>query len=282
MAAKADDAESALEPRLCIDAGAPYTLRVEATSSTNSDVWHAFDEHGISSNMLRNCSRIDPHLHVELFSHDPSTCTKRSGLKSDDITHTAASAAAPRLDAILPARFMVQHSAPVLVSGAGFIRSHAVSAGDGDRSHCRLTPSVLPGGGGGTTWSYGGSDPTAWSLFSNLSRINTTHAVCTPPTVLIEGPGTLAVSVDGGRTYSNELRIDYVNLFSVAFGRRPYISEPTGELVFRSDRSLQGQKLAVHATLPSVSGKSWNWTLDGGVDLLLPLDFDVREDYRPL
>eukprot|EP01052_Picozoa_sp_SAG31_P018193 SAG31_NODE_1278_length_9041_cov_3.415231_1_plen_2946_part_10 len=44
------------------DSGAPYTLRVEATSSTNMDVWQvmAYDEKGI--NMLRNCSRVDQKL----------------------------------------------------------------------------------------------------------------------------------------------------------------------------------------------------------------------------
>ena len=44
------------------DSGAPYTLRIEATSSTNMDVWQvmAFDDKGI--NMLRNCSRVDPEL----------------------------------------------------------------------------------------------------------------------------------------------------------------------------------------------------------------------------
>eukprot|EP01047_Picozoa_sp_COSAG01_P082431 COSAG01_NODE_16833_length_1200_cov_1.513170_1_plen_299_part_10 len=44
------------------DTGPPYTLRVEATASTNMDVWQveAFDARGI--NMLRNCSRVDSTL----------------------------------------------------------------------------------------------------------------------------------------------------------------------------------------------------------------------------
>ena len=45
-----------------LDAGPPYTLRVEATASPNLVVWEldAFDSSGIS--MLANCSASDPHL----------------------------------------------------------------------------------------------------------------------------------------------------------------------------------------------------------------------------
>ena len=56
------------------DAGPPYTLRVEATASTNMDVWQveAFDEQGV--NMLRNCSRIDPHM--PLAQQQATNCVK--------------------------------------------------------------------------------------------------------------------------------------------------------------------------------------------------------------
>jgi hypothetical protein len=207
-----------------------------------------------------------------------------------------ADAVAPRIDRVAPARFMVQRSAPVVVSGGGFPGAAARRSTDEHEprtwtgARCRLTPSVLPSIAGrhcaevlpntcptgGTTWNYGGADPTAWHLFANLTVLNATHAVCTPPAspeVLVEGPGTLAVSMDG-TTYSNELRIDYVNLISVAIGRRPYVDEPSGELVFRSDYSLVGQKLLVKAGLPSVPGKHWEWaSVDGGVDRLLSLNF---------
>ena len=44
------------------DAGPPYTLRVEATSSTNMGVWNvrAFEDNGVD--MLRNCSKLNPKL----------------------------------------------------------------------------------------------------------------------------------------------------------------------------------------------------------------------------
>ena len=95
----------------------------------------------------------------------------------------------------------------------------------------------------------------------------------------VEGPGTIAVSVDG-REWSNEYRIAYANLFSVALGRRPYISEPEGHLVFTSDESMwspgsdRNNLLTVEASLPSVS-KNWTWpNVTVGTDVLLPLDFD--------
>ena len=99
----------------------------------------------------------------------------------------------------------------------------------------------------------------------------------------VEGPGTIAVSVDG-RDWSNEYRIAYANLFSVALGRRPYISEPEGHLVFTSDATMWSPRydrnnpprLTVEASLPSVSKNLfWTWpNVTVGTDVLLPLDFD--------
>ena len=114
-----------------------------------------------------------------------------------------------------------------------------------------------------------------------MSVINSTHGTCAPPdaasaptAVLVEGPGTLVVSMDGKNWSSPGLRIDYVNLASVAVGRRPYVAEQRGELVFRSDGSLLGAQLEVYASLPSVAGKAWHWpAVPGGADTILPLDF---------
>jgi hypothetical protein len=95
----------------------------------------------------------------------------------------------------------------------------------------------------------------------------------------VEGPGTIAVSVDG-QTWSNGLPIEYVNLFSVALGRRPYISEPSGHLVFTSSDCSREMgchsnvSLTVEAFLPA-AGKTWTWpNVPAGTDELLPLDFD--------
>jgi hypothetical protein len=147
--------------------------------------------------------------------------------------------AAPSIAAISSSRFMVQLSAPVTVTGFGF-REAAPGA-----AQCRLKPSAYGAshGQGGTTWSWGGTEYGSPILFSNMTVINATHGTCTPPdtssspAVLVEGPGTLAVSMNG-KNFSNEVRIDYVNLASIALGRRPYVTETVGQIVFRSDVSL--------------------------------------------
>ena len=185
---------------------------------------------------------------------EPKPCL--AALKSDD--------GAPVLLSVSSSRFFVQKSEAVTVVGSGF-QTGAV---------CRLTPSAY-GARSGTTWTHG---PSAL-LAVNMTVINATHGTCTPPDadggVLVEGPGTLSVSNDGKNFSVNALRIDYVNLASIALGRRPYVSEPTGQVVFRSDASLQGSTLTVSAKLPAVPGKTWHWpSVPGGADTMLPLDFD--------
>eukprot|EP01043_Picozoa_sp_COSAG02_P030029 COSAG02_NODE_1898_length_10461_cov_3.844528_2_plen_393_part_00 len=174
----------------------------------------------------------------------------------------------PLLLSVSSSRFFVQKSEAITIVGSGF-KAGAI---------CRLAPSAY-GARSGTTWTHG----PAVLLSMNMSVINATHGTCTPPDansgVLVDGPGTLAVSNDGKNFSANELRIDYVNLASIALGRRPYISEAVGQVVFRSDISLRGSRLAVSATLPCIPSKTWHWSeVKGGTDAMLPLDFDGLPD----
>ena len=174
----------------------------------------------------------------------------------------------PALLSVSSRRFFVQKSEAVTVVGSGF-KVGAI---------CRLTPSAY-GATSGTTWTHGPME----LLSINMTVVNATHGICTPPDakggVLVEGPGTLSVSNDGKNFSANKLRIDYVNLASIALGRRPYISESTGQVVFRSDISLRSSTLTVSATLPCVPGKTWHWPeVKGGKDVILPLDFDGLPD----
>eukprot|EP01052_Picozoa_sp_SAG31_P023465 SAG31_NODE_1936_length_6871_cov_3.385854_5_plen_460_part_00 len=98
----------------------------------------------------------------------------------------------------------------------------------------------------------------------------------------VEGPGTIAVSVDG-QSWSNGLPIEYANLFSVALGRRPYIGELSGHLVFTSSDCLLWEMMGCHSINASLTveaflpaaGKTWTWLdVPAGTDELLPLDFD--------
>ena len=165
------------------------------------------------------------------------------------LSAAAASLASPppvHLLSAAPARLMVQRATEVTVVGSGFAKSAL--------AQCRLAPSAY-GASDGTTWGW---TSVSELVFANLTVHNDTHASCYPPPVLVEGPGTLSATMDG-KNFSAGLRIDYVNLVSVALGRRPYITESAGQLVFRSDPSLAGVELSVAAGLPSVPGKSWQW-----------------------
>jgi hypothetical protein len=218
---------------------------------------------------MASCSWRGPLVAVALALHAVAG--------EDKTSHRSRLGGPPSIATLSSSRFMVQRSAPVTVAGSGF-REAAPGA-----AQCRLKPSAYgtSHGQGGTTWSWGGTEYGSPILFSNMTVINATHATCTPPdasspaaAVLVEGPGTLAVSMDG-KNFSNEVRIDYVNLASIALGRRPYVAETAGHIVFRSDVSLTGSQLRVHASLPSVPGKAWDWSpVAGGTDLMLPLSFD--------
>ena len=78
-----------------------------------------------------------------------------------------------------------------------------------------------------------------------------------------------------GETFSDGLPITFFELVHVAIGRRPYITEASGEILLRTDSSLDGQALQITARLPCAGSHSgWSWNVTGGLDLTLPLSFD--------
>eukprot|EP01050_Picozoa_sp_SAG11_P006328 SAG11_NODE_486_length_9027_cov_2.681452_7_plen_249_part_00 len=54
--------------------------------------------------------------------------------------------------------------------------------------------------------------------------------------------------------------VEYVYLFDVAVGRRPYINEREGHLLVRCNASLLGTAVAVTADIPSIPSARWHWT----------------------
>ena len=107
------------------------------------------------------------------------------------------------------------------------------------------------------------------TFVSGRGWVVSTHSTQSVNIFAAHTSGTLAVSPGPGHNFSSELRIDYVNLASIAIGRRPYITESSGQLVFRTDTSLAGSHVAVSASLPSVPGKTWHWP-DGDCLSLVP------------
>lgn len=61
----------------------------------------------------------------------------------------------------------------------------------------------------------------------------TGHAACTMPAVSAEGPGTLQISLNN--TWQGPWNVSYYQMWDVAIGLRPYISESQGSLLLRVD-----------------------------------------------
>eukprot|EP01051_Picozoa_sp_SAG22_P008814 SAG22_NODE_694_length_7847_cov_4.425787_4_plen_480_part_00 len=166
----------------------------------------------------------------------------------------------PWLGNISPHLLALELPQVVTVEGTGFNVSHNGSA------VCHWEPV------GGTSWSAGGGAYT-----SILTVLNATHGTCTYVPIhggpVVEGPGMLSVSLNG-ETFSNQLAFTFAAAVSVALGRFPYIAEPVGHVLLRSDaRFLGGQQFNASATLPCVN-KTWEWYhVDGGSDTVLQLDW---------
>eukprot|EP01043_Picozoa_sp_COSAG02_P017770 COSAG02_NODE_814_length_16879_cov_4.389928_2_plen_413_part_00 len=166
----------------------------------------------------------------------------------------------PWLGKISPDLLALELPQVVAVQGTGLNISHNGSA------VCRWEPI------GGTSWSARGGAYT-----SPLAVLNATHGACTyVPShdgPVVEGPGVVSISLNG-ETFSNQLAFTFAASVSVALGRFPYIAEPVGQVLLRSDaRFLGGQQFNVSATLPCVN-KTWAWhNVDGGSDTILQLDW---------
>ena len=99
--------------------------------------------------------------------------------------------------------------------------------------------------------------------------INGTTVRCSPPAVVVGGPGALSVSVYGGATgtFSDPLAIVYYQLVNFAVGRRPYLSEATGNLLVTPAAELLGTTLTFTARLPcsghgtgnASATRTWTW-----------------------
>eukprot|EP01048_Picozoa_sp_COSAG05_P020114 COSAG05_NODE_3333_length_2145_cov_2.746334_2_plen_474_part_00 len=169
-------------------------------------------------------------------------------------------AAPPSLSKISPDLLALELPQIVSVEGTDLNVSHNGSA------ICHWEPV------GGTSWSARGGSYT-----SDLIVLNATHATCNYVPIhggpVIEGPGVLSISLNG-ETFSNPLAFTFAAAVSVALGRFPYIAEPVGLVLLRSDaRFLSGQRFNVSATLPSAN-KTWAWhDVEGGSDIYLRLDW---------
>jgi hypothetical protein len=95
---------------------------------------------------------------------------------------------------------------------------------------------------------------------------------------VVAGPGALTLSVTNGAV-SSPAEVEYFESVSVAFDRRPYITETTAQLLLETDASILGQLDAVELHLPSRS-RPLSWR--SGADLLPSaqqqlLPFDLTE-----
>eukprot|EP01052_Picozoa_sp_SAG31_P003000 SAG31_NODE_110_length_24476_cov_9.909654_17_plen_897_part_00 len=140
-----------------------------------------------------------------------------------------------------------------------------------------------------------GTGPTG-ALYANMTLLNSTHAQCSSPGgsdipqpkqgggrdcvqcnafAVVEGPGFVSVSHDGGSTWSNGRAFSFLPLASVTFARFPFLAEQ-GQLLVQTDATkLRGQVLTVTARLPCVPDKAWRWEhVVGGTAVSLPLGFD--------
>ena len=118
------------------------------------------------------------------------------------------------------------------------------------------------------------STPGDFHMFPTAVRINATAVACSMPTVLVAGPGELAISVDGNRTWSVGAPIMFFDAVSAAIARRPYFAEAAGHLILQSDPTLHGATLDVTVLL-TYSNKTWSFPrLPGGAKAkLLALPF---------
>ena len=68
--------------------------------------------------------------------------------------------------------------------------------------------------------------------------INSTHLTCHTIATQNGSPAFVSVSMDNGITFSNKTAIDVVPAFEWALSRRPYVSEPTGSIIYKVHPSV--------------------------------------------
>ena len=181
----------------------------------------------------------------------------------------------PLVSQLSASSFAVEQGGPgVHITGSGFGAAAAAGA------LCRITSRSLGDWASGD-FTYSGENPAvphpnssnpsnmypgAAAVVFNATVISDTLLYCTPPAVIVNGPGLLAVRNANGK-WSTGVPVEYVQLFDIAIGRRPYITERTGHLLLRCNASLLGASVMVEATLPELPAASrgwrWNVTLNG-------------------
>ena len=84
--------------------------------------------------------------------------------------------------------------------------------------------------------------PDAYKCMKNLSAsvVSPTRLTCDTVAVQNGSPARVQVSMDSGRTWSNATFLEVVPAFEWALGRRPYVAEPDGSIIYNVHPSLLG------------------------------------------
>ena len=171
-------------------------------------------------------------------------------LKSDDQMYTVI--------AVQPSRFPIEAgmSESVHVTGSGFVKVAGASP------VCRIDPlhgASLHVLNFGSPNAYKGDECSNFVVFP-ANIVSATEIICTPPPVSANGPGILSVSMDNisFMNYQEGASVMYISLFEVALGRRPYLDESVGALLFQLDSSVQGSQLHISADFGGgLLAKTW-------------------------
>ena len=181
------------------------------------------------------------------------------------VAAAAADAAPPVITRLSTTSFPVEGGATVAVHGSGFDSA-------GSAALCRVENCGAGYATGDFTYA-GNPGPNASSpanppnMFPGPSVVEFNASVasdsllhCTPPPVIASACARFSVSTMGN--WSAPATAEYVQLFDVAVGRRPYITEDTGHLLLRCNASLLGARVSVTATLvhlPAAATHDWHW-----------------------
>ena len=191
-------------------------------------------------------------------------------------TAAADTSATPTITSIVPRRVSLEGGDNITVVGTN-LRDAAPGA---VAPLCRIAPASR-----GSTHVLNATAPTFPGVVLVGSGSDSGNSlVCVgAPAVVAEGPGTLVVSLDGGKTWlpggadPAATRLTYFSLVEIAVGRRPYVTEAAGSLLLRTDASaMAGASLSVTAVLPAGGpGAKWEWHgVVGGTEVVLPMAFD--------
>lgn len=96
---------------------------------------------------------------------------------------------------------------------------------------------------------------TGYDCMKNLSAtvVDATHLTCLTVATQNGSPAHVSVSMDNGLTYSNTTAIEVVPAFEWALGRRPYVGEAEGSIIYNVHPSL----------LAGSGGESLSFKLEG-------------------